>query len=199
MRLSALGWLVFMALAALVSVVSLMQLGGPLAENMPHIAHYLQTWALHVALLAHITAGPLALLLAPLQLIRWIRNRWPWLHRWIGRIYVLSVGLSGSAALVMLFGFKGSAWALAGFAVVSVSWLVATWRGYDLARKGQYAAHRRWMIRSIALTAAAISLRLIMTPLIMMGWSVTQTYDVTGWASWIVTLTLAEILIRFRK
>ena len=52
------------------------------------------------------------------------------------------------------------------------------------------------MTRSVALTFAAVTLRLIMAPLTVLGWSVTETYQVTAWASWIISLAAAELLLR---
>lgn len=52
-----------------------------------------------------------------------------------------------------------------------------------MARAGDYDAHRRWMLRSRTLTFGAVTLRIIMGPLMAMGWTGAQTYDVTAWGA----------------
>ena len=69
----------------------------------------------------------------------------------------------------------------------------STGRGIWLARAGDYDAHRRWMLRSRTLTFGAVTLRIIMGPLMAMGWTGAQTYDVTAWGAWVPSLILLEI------
>jgi hypothetical protein len=60
--------------------------------------------------------------------------------------------------------------------------------GIWAAMQGDYARHRWWMQRSLALTFSAVTLRVIMAPLMASGWTVAQTYDVTAWGSWLLNL-----------
>ncbi len=64
--------------------------------------------------------------------------------------------------------------------------------GIVLAMRGDFERHRWWMQRSLALTFAAVLLRVMMAPLIASGWTVAETYDVTAWGSWLVTLAALE-------
>jgi hypothetical protein len=54
------------------------------------------------------------------------------------------------------------------------------------------------MIRSFALTAAAISLRLGLPIAPALGYDFTTGYIVMSWASWIINLAIAEIYLRCR-
>jgi hypothetical protein len=54
--------------------------------------------------LAHTVAGAIALLVLPWQLLPALRRRRPRLHRWLGRIYVAAVAVSGTAALPIALG-----------------------------------------------------------------------------------------------
>lgn len=184
----------FAALAVLVALASLRGLVTPLALTMEHVAHYLDRHA--VALWLHITAGPLALLVVPLQFSRRLRARRPRLHSWVGRFYVAACITGGLAALAMLAGYRGSWISGLGFAALGVAWIGVTLTALMAIRRGDVARHRRWMVRSAALTAAAITLRLTMAPLIAAGWSVTQTYDVTAWSCWTINLLIAELILR---
>lgn len=183
---------VFFWLAAIpVALMSWRFLLAPVAEVMPNMAHYLPDAPL--ATYAHLIAGPLALLLAPFQLWRGLRARFPALHRWMGRTYGLSILIAGAGTLAMLPHFTGHSFALVGFAVLAVLWVAFTVLGIVRARAGDLAAHRRWMLRSVALTFAAVTLRIIMPFLMMAGWSLEETYLVTAWASWLINLAVLEV------
>ena len=182
---------VFFWLAAIpTALMSWRFLVAPIDLVMPHIAHYLPDVPL--ATFAHLLGGPLALLLAPFQLWRGLRSRYPVLHRWMGRTYALSILFGAAGTLAMLPHFTGSPFALVGFAILAVLWVAFTVLGVVRARAGNIAAHRRWMQRSVALTFAAVTLRIIMPFLMMAGWSLEETYLVTAWASWLINLAVLE-------
>ena len=186
----------FWSLSLIIALASWRFLVLPMAEAMPHMLHYLDSAPLGTWV--HMTAGPLALGLAPFQLWQGLRRKRPALHRWTGRVYALAIVASGVASLAMLPGFQGSGFAQAGFGVLALAWIGTTALGIAKARAGDLAAHRRWMLRSVALTFAAVTLRLIMGPLVAMGWTVTETYDVTAWGSWLINLAILEYWQRRR-
>jgi hypothetical protein len=180
--------------ALLIAGVSAILLTEPRAA-IQHLAHYVDFPAF--ALLVHMVAGPLSLALVPLQFWGRMRSWAPMVHRWAGRIYVVAAMLGAVSILMLLPQFRGSVWAGTGMAVNAVLWLLTTGRALWLARARRFGQHRRWMLRSAACTCSAISLRLIMAPLIALGWEVTETYVITAWASWMVSLTLVEIYLRW--
>ena len=187
----------FAILSFLIALSSLRGVIAPLDMVMPNMAHFLDSapWRLW----GHILGGPLALGLAPLQLSAGVRRRWPRLHRWSGRLYGATVLVAGVAGMTLAPTSEASNFARVGFGVLGALWLVTTFKGIWLAMRGDLAGHRWWMERSIALTFAAVTLRLIMAPLMASGWSVAQTYDVTAWGSWILNLALLELWQRKRK
>ena len=168
----------FAILSFLIALSSLRGVIAPLDMVMPNMAHFLDSapWRLW----GHILGGPLALALAPLQLSGRMRRRWPRLHRWSGRLYGATVLVAGVAGMTLAPTSEASNFARVGFGVLGALWLVTTFKGIWLAMRGDLAGHRWWMERSIALTFAAVTLRLIMAPLMASGWSVAQTYDVTA-------------------
>lgn len=181
----------FWSFSLVIALMSWRMLVLPMAEVMPDMLHYLDTAPLGIWV--HLVTGPVALALAPFQLWRGLRARRPALHRWMGRVYGLAILAGGMASLVMLPGFEGSRFAQAGFAVLAILWIGVTALGIAKARAGDFAAHRRWMLRSVALTFAAVTLRIIMAPLMAMGWELTATYDVTAWGSWVLNLVVLEL------
>lgn len=187
----------FFWIAALgVALMSWRVLFAPVALSMPAMAHYLPDLSLAVA--AHVLGGPMALLLAPFQLWPGLRQRRPALHRWTGRVYALAIAIGGTASLALLPRFEGSAFALTGFAALAVSWIGVTVWGIGRAMAGDLAGHRRWMRRSVALTFAAVTLRVVMAPLMAMGWTVTETYQITAWGSWLFNLAVLELWVNRR-
>ena len=188
---------IFAVLSLLIALSSLRGLVAPLSLVMPNMAHFLTEapWRLW----GHILGGPLALALAPLQLSVWLRQRWPRAHRWSGRLYGAAVLIAGLAGMTLAPTSDASNFARIGFFVLGVLWLVSTFTGIALAMRGDLARHHWWMARSIALTFAVVTLRLIMGPLMASGWSVAQTYDITAWGSWVLNLAILEIWQRKRK
>lgn len=184
----------FWALSILIALASWRGLVVPLGIAMDHMAHYLTLAPL--ALWGHLIFGPMALMLAPFQMWQDLRSRRPRLHRMLGYGYGLSVMLAAIASLALLPHFMGQLSAAGGFALLAFAWLGTTALGISAARNRAFGAHRRWMIRSVTLTFAAVTLRLIMAPLMIAGWSVTDTYLITAWASWIPSLVLVELWMR---
>jgi hypothetical protein len=148
---------------------------------------------------AHVGFGPVALALAPFQFWAGLRARRPGLHRWPGRAYGLSILVAGMGGLAMALGTEAGAVASTGFAALAVLWLATTARGVQLAMSGRIAEHRRWMIRSAALTFAAVTLRLELPLLVAGGLSFKQAYGLVAWACWVPNLTIAEWMIGRRR
>ena len=99
----------------------------------------------------------------------------------------------------MLPSFQGSLWSASGFLVLALLWVAFTLQAVFAARSGDYKSHRRWMLRSAALTFAAVTLRIIMVPLLASGWTVAETYDITAWGSWVLNLCILEWCEHWRR
>ncbi len=191
MTLSRLGFAAFAASCLLIALVSMRILFLPFQMVMENMAHFEVTAPLR--LWGHVLGGPLALALAPVQLWTGLRMRRPGLHRWAGRIYAVAVLVGGLAGLTLAPMSDASLFARVGFMVLAVAWIGSTWFGISLAMRGDYARHRWWMQRSLALTFSAVTLRVIMAPLMAQGWSVAETYDVTAWGAWTLNLLVLEL------
>ena len=149
-----------------------------------------------LGLRVHIAASGLALLIGPFQFLRALRNRAPRVHRWMGRTYVLSCligGLAGGA--IALFSSSGLV-AGFGFFGLAVCWLFCTVRAYLAVRAHDYVNHQRWMIRSFALTFAAVMLRFYIPLALALGISWEASYPVIAWICWVPNLVVAQFLVR---
>jgi len=183
--------------AVLVAVMSfrfVLVAGDP---STAHMAHY--SGLSPLAMTAHVLGAPLALLLAPLQLSDRVRNRAPTLHRMAGRVSALAVLVGVLGALGMLPYFLGSPFAASGFFVLALVWAGATAIGIWHIRHGRLTDHRVWMLRSVALSFSAVTLRVQMIPLVAAGWTIPETYSITAWACWVPNLLVVEWLRHRRR
>jgi Predicted membrane protein (DUF2306) len=161
--------------------------------TMPFVAYH----ALErpIAFYLHVGLAPVALALLPFQFWQGLRQRRPDLHRWLGRAYGFAILLSGLGGVKMAVETTAGPVAGLGFGVLALLWLGATGRGIWLAIQGRIADHRRWMIRSGALTFAAVTLRLYL-PLLFAILGEEAGYTLVAWACWVPNLLVAEWLLR---
>ncbi|TYC64205.1 DUF2306 domain-containing protein [Rhodobacterales bacterium] len=161
---------------------------------MDFIAHNLQGNA--VALYAHIGIAPIALMLMPFQFIGSLRVRRPRLHRWMGRVYAAAVLVSGLAGFELAFHSAAGPVATSGFALLAVLWLGTTAVAVVHALKRRFEAHRQWMLRSAALTFAAVTLRLYLGTSMALEMDFVVAYPVIAWLCWVPNTVLMEFYIR---
>jgi hypothetical protein len=128
---------------------------------------------------------------------RWFRSR-ARLHRNLGKLYVASIlALAAPSGLILAAYANGGLVAKVGFALQCVVWGLSTWQAYCLARQRRWEEHTAWMIRSFAVTLAALSLRSESYLLYyLLGTKPIETYLTVTWLSWTGNLVLAEVLIQ---
>lgn len=147
---------------------------------------------------AHVLAAGIILLVGLLQLSDLIRLRWLYLHRSLGKIYVFGIlFFAAPGGLMMSFFIGRGPWVLASFLLQCSLWFYFTLRAFIAIRKGDVPTHREWMLRSFALTFAAITLRLYV---FISSWSFDLSqpaaYGVIAWMSWTLNLVAIEFYIR---
>ncbi|WP_202797089.1 DUF2306 domain-containing protein [Kribbella flavida] len=161
------------------------------------------------AFYAHITFSALALGIGPLQFAGTVRRRRPRLHRWIGRVYLVSVAIGSVSSLIMACFNSAAINGFFGFGTLAVLWGWTAWRGWRAIRTGDHLSHQAWMIRNFALTYAGVTLRLWLGVLIGVQLPfATGTVDVdhvfdTAYAvlpflCWLPNIVVAELLLRRR-
>jgi uncharacterized membrane protein len=102
---------------------------------------------------AHFATGAIILILGPVQLIGGLRRRWPWIHRWLGRIYVFTAAVTGLGGLgfIVSKGTIGGAPMNIGFGLYGALMILAAVKTYRNARRRRWDEHRAWAIRLFAL------------------------------------------------
>ena len=123
-----------------------------------------------IALSLHALGGAIALLAGPLQFVpRFRESSWN-RHRLLGLIYCGAV-LLGWCASLRIAPHAQTGWvASAGFLTLGAAWIVATGLAVRFILRGDAITHRRWMIPSYALTAAAITLRMFLPLIFVFHW-----------------------------
>ncbi|GIN72912.1 hypothetical protein J14TS2_33870 [Bacillus sp. J14TS2] len=158
-------------------------------------------------LVTHIALAFIALVAGFLQFVDRIRLKNPRLHRNIGRTYIVSVFISGLLAFVLYFYDENFTKALA-FLVLAIAWLFTTLKAYRKAIQRHYDEHRKWMIRSFALTLVAVSAR-ILVPVILFSYVIFHGFTLPGgrmqmieealkvniWVGLILNITIVEWII----
>ena len=186
-----LGRSLFWILCLGVALASLRFLVWGIADSMDIMLEHAQLRPLATYL--HILLAPLALALMPFQFRSKLRLRRPAQHRWMGRIYAGAILLAGFSGLWLAATTTAGPVAGLGFGLLALLWLGVTGRAVQLARHGEIEAHRRWMIRSAALTFAAVSLRLQL-PVLIAGFGFDTGYSIVAWSCWLPTLLVAELV-----
>jgi uncharacterized membrane protein len=150
----------------------------------------------HPFLLLHVVTGVIALVVAPIQLIPAIRERRPRLHRLTGRTYVLACALAAPAGFMLALGTFAGPVAAVGFAIPAVLWPLATAMGVRAAIRRDFEHHRAWMLRSFAICANAITLRLLLPLSAICGFEFVSAYRVIAWLGWMINLAAIELYLR---
>ena len=169
--------------------------------------------AYYPLLVAHVVFGSIAIVTSGFQIWPWFRRRQPAWHRRLGRLYVfggvLPAGVVGLAiGAVTPFGPV----LRASDVLLALVWLAVTVAGLRAARAGAIVEHRRWMIRSVALTLSVITNRvwavvwiLALLPQLPTTFGgneqllVQTVAGLSGWLGWVLPLLAAEWWLETRR
>ena len=150
-------------------------------------------------LVIHVAGAMAALLAGPFQFVGWIRARWPAVHRATGRLYVIGCAVGAPSGVVLALGATAGPMVNVGFAIPGVLCVAFTWLGWRAAVERRFDAHRDWMLRSYAMIAGAITLRLLIPASAYLGFDFVEAYRVNSWLAWMINFALAEYVIRRRR
>lgn len=146
-------------------------------------------------LLLHVASSATALLVGSFQFAAPIRARWPRYHRWSGRVYVATCLVGSVSGQMLAWGTTAGPLAGVGFGLLSALWLWTTARGWQLAMQRDFVEHRRWMIRSWALTLAGVTLRIQLGIAFALGIPFETSYPVIAYLCWVPNLIVGELYL----
>lgn len=184
---------VLVLLSVEIAVVSVLRyFTGSLPPPPPILANAFA----HPFLVVHVAGSLVALLVGPLQFVDPIRARRPALHRAAGRLYVAGCAIGAPTGVVLALGSTAGPAVNAGFAIPGLLVAAFTWLGWRSAVGRRFADHREWMLRSYAILAAAVTLRLLIPGAAFLELDFLAAYRVNSWLAWIINLVLVEAYIR---
>lgn len=157
-------------------------------------------FAAHMVLAAAVTFGGL------IQLVQPIRTRWPAVHRWNGRIFLLTGAIASLTGLYMTW-IRGSNLGLVGAIAITIDAafiLAFGWLAWRAARTRRFAAHRRWALRTFMVANAVWFLRVGIPPLGLLSVALTgsePTISSPAFIAWnfgcyLLPLAILELYLR---
>lgn len=187
-------WAFGALLSVLVALVSYRYVAG-VGLMAPNVManRFVQPW-----LVLHAGGASTALLIGAFQFMPRVRASGPWLHRWLGRTYAAGCLIGGVSGLALAAGTSAGPVAAWGFGLLAVAWIFTTLQAWRFARTRRFEAHRAWMVRSFALTFAAVTLRVYIPLSPLAGVHPEEAYVAIAWLCWVPNLLLAELWLRSR-
>jgi len=159
-------------------------------------------FARHMALtLIHILPGALFLVLTPLQFVPGIRQKHLQVHRWMGRVLVVSGLIIGATALVMSYKMNiGGPNETAATTLYGIVFLFCLIKAYRHIRRKEVARHREWMIRSYGVGLGVATTR----PIVGMFFAFRRLtphefFGIAFWLGFTITFLAAEAWIDYTR
>ncbi|HET6175868.1 MAG TPA: DUF2306 domain-containing protein [Candidatus Sulfotelmatobacter sp.] len=159
-------------------------------------------FARHMALtLIHILPGALFLVLTPLQFVAGIREKHLEVHRWMGRVLVVSGLIIGVSALVMSYTMNiGGPNETAATTLFAMLFLFCLIKAYRHIRRREVARHREWMIRAFGIGLGVATTR----PIVGMFFAFRRLtphefFGIAFWLGFTITLTAAEGWVEYTR
>lgn len=150
-----------------------------------------------IAFFTHVYTAIFVLIAGLTQFSSFIRKHFTNLHKISGWVYAFTVIiLAGPSGFFMGIYANGGLISKTAFCILALLWIYFTAMAIVSAVLKDIKAHRKYMIRSFALTLSAITLRawkyiivFIFEPRPM------DVYQLVAWLGWIPNLIIAEIII----
>jgi len=155
-------------------------------------------------IIAHFGFAAFTLFIGPLQFVPQIRSKFPKVHRWAGRFYIVGSIISAVTVYVLLATTYTLPGAILSLGLLAAIWLFTTIAAYRLIRKGNIVLHKEFMLRSYVCGLAFVFIRLL-----------PEINDVTGvfnfieddvmrrtvyeWICWVYPLMMIEFWLVWRK
>lgn len=194
-------WILFGTFSVLVSFYPIAYLVAdkPIALLLSKTAALLADNFYMTCFYLHIIFGGISLLIGWIQFSKKMRIKYMNLHRWIGKIYIVSVLISGIPGFYIALSASGGLSPKLGFSIGAVLWVVFTYLGYSTIRKGNIEAHKKFMMYSYAGTFGAVTLRIWLPLLIVTLGSFQKAYPIVAWLSWVPNIIVVYFILKKQK
>lgn len=149
-----------------------------------------------VAMNAHIVFASVAMALLPVLLSTSARSALPRLHFVCGYLYVVSVVVSAVCALPVVPFVPGGTLGASAFFVLAIAWIYSVARVVASAVQHHASSHRRWTLRSAALSFSGVTLRVCLLLAPTLDWKSDLSLGLIAWSSWLINLIVVEVWLR---
>lgn len=154
---------------------------------------------LHPWLLVHVLASATALLIGPFQFLTARKPAKRGVHRTLGRIYAIGCLVGGVSGFALALGASTGIVSTMGFGLLAIAWFTTVAIGWRKAVQGNLADHQQWMIRSFALTLAAVTLRLYLPVAQLLPIDFDDGYRAISFLCWVPNVVGAELFLIRRR
>jgi len=145
-------------------------------------------------LYSHIVSAPIVLLCGLLLFSQKIREKFIKLHRFLGRVYVISIlFVAAPGGFIMAFFAFGGIFSTINFIIVAILWWIITYIAYQKIRKKDIIMHQKFMRRSMILTVSAVLFRFYSFVGVQFGYGGETFYVFIVFMSWVPNLLIFEI------
>ena len=160
-------------------------------QDYIHLGYY--RWAFFI----HAYCAILALPAGFTQFSASIRKNQPAIHRYAGWFYAAVIVLLAAPSGLVIGVYANGGWSSQlAFSLLAVFWFYFTLQAVLKIRKGDFMAHRDFMVRSFALTLSAITLRMWKYFLVALFHPrPMDVYRTVAWLGWVLNLVIAEVII----
>lgn len=153
----------------------------------------------------HIIFGMIAILIGPFQFFPGIRKNYKYFHRLTGRIYLSSILVAATTAIILAINHNiiddhrftfGT-----GLLGLAAAWLLTSGMAFWAIRKRNFEQHRQWMIKSYVVTCGFTTFRIIAITLneyIQLDYGEYMS-GIMAWACWSVPLLLTEVILQSKQ
>lgn len=154
-------------------------------------------WIFKIGFYTHISSALVVWLAGIPQFWPLLVLKYPKWHQNLGKIYVFGIlAFAAPSGFILARFANGGLSAQVGFTLQCLVWWFLTFKAFIFIKEGNILEHVRYMIRSLAVTYAAFSLRTESYFMYQfLGTKPIETYLTVVWLSWIGNLLLAEILL----
>ena len=185
------GFWSMLLLSQLLGIYALALLAFP-QLGVPELIEKLSTAP--VSMTSHFAGSGIALMIGPWLFLAGSRRR-AWVHRYLGRLYMLGVLVGGAASIYMSPFADGGVVAQTGFLMLAIFWIGSGYAAYRYARLRLIREHQRMMTINFALTFAAVTLRLYLPVGALSGMAFETYYAAIAWLCWVPNILVAMWII----
>ncbi len=156
-----------------------------------------------VAWFSHVLAGVAFGIIGPVQFVRALRHRFGALHRVLGRVFVCSGAILGLSSLSLLVQVTSQRTPLVDIArgLFGLALLVALAVAMAAIRQRDFLRHRAWAIRAYAIGMGLGAVALVFFPIYIITGQPPNglASDILFVTSWLLSIVLAELVIRYSR